>query len=61
MGKMRNLCVAFSEISEEIENATQALKSLSTAIEKMAIGEKSNNWRKLHGLPMKRRHIKCNQ
>lgn len=55
VGKMRNLCVAFSELSEEIENSTKALKSLSTATEKMAIGEKSNNWRKLHGLPMIRR------
>lgn len=56
---MTKLDFALRGFSSEICKATKSIKLLSDALRNLEIKEKSNNWRKLHGFPMRRR--KCNQ
>lgn len=54
---------AFSKVGVSAEDAANAFNCLSEAMYDFYYGvkEKSNNWLKMHGYPMRRRIKKCFQ
>ena len=52
---LNNLCSALDRLTKLLNNLTEAFKALSEATKVEMVDKKSNNWRKLHGLPMRRR------
>lgn len=51
-----NFGEVFKKFSEAIAAAAEAMKKLNDSMKKYTV--ESNNWRKLHGMPMRRwRHL----